>query len=290
MSLSVLRIINLFLFCLIFGVTSYVCLGQSVTLKGRVQTRTLYTPQKLKVVLIDKDSTREAKVDRRDGQFFIEGVSEGTYQVAACAGTNFIPQIQEGIKVEGGKAPWIEIKLPFATNRQTVSGPTEKGNGAVVLALAYKCEVDRTQVKDNAYAFNDLPKPPAQYQIGTPGKSHRLITTKLLDFGPNSGKSTIPLRFDSDQSGAVIALNAGPFTTDPIIAGQLSGRVVDPNGASAVGATIVLTDRDTGQSRMITTNEDGAYSTTVPVGTYEVRVEAPGFQVQRQEDVLVSFD
>jgi carboxypeptidase family protein len=287
-SLSVLRIINLFLFCLIFGVTSYVCLGQSVTLKGRVRTRTLYTPQKLKVVLIDKDSTREAKVDRRDGQFFIEGVSEGTYQVAACAGTDFIPQIQESIKVEGGKAPWIEIKLPFATNRQTVSGPTEKGNGAVVLALAYKCEVDRTQVKDNAYAFNDLPKPPAQYQIGTPDKSHRLITTKLLDFGPNSGKSTIPLRFDSDQSGAVIALNAGPFTTDPIIAGQLTGRVVDPNGASAVGAIIVLTDRDTGQSRMITTNEDGAYSTTVPVGTYEVRVEALGFHVQRQEDVSVS--
>lgn len=287
MSLSVLRIINLSLFCLILGVASYVCLGQSVTLRGRVKTLKRYTPQKLKVVLIDKDLTLEAKVDRSNGQFFIEGISQGTYQVAACAGADFIPQIREGVKVEGGKAPWIEINLPFAVNRQDVSGPSENGNGVWVLALAYKCEVDRKQVKDGTYAFNNLPKPPDQYQIGTLD-NNKLVTTKVLDFGPGSGKSTIPLRFDTDRSGAIIALNAGPFTTDPITAGQLAGRVGDTHGGPAAGAIIVVTNRDTGQSRLVITNDEGAYSITVPIGTYEVRVEAPGFRVQRQEDVLVA--
>src|SRR6266478_4907431 len=57
------------------------------------------------------------------------------------------------------------------------------------------------------------------------------------------------------------------------------GTVVDPSGAPIKDATVTATDTERGTVRTVQTNDAGSYNITrVPVGTYDVKVAAPGFQ------------
>ncbi|HEV8483950.1 MAG TPA: carboxypeptidase regulatory-like domain-containing protein [Blastocatellia bacterium] len=60
--------------------------------------------------------------------------------------------------------------------------------------------------------------------------------------------------------------------------GTITGTVVDPSGAVIQNATVTVTNKNTGASRVIQTAETGTFSapSLVP-GTYEVRVEMLGF-------------
>ena len=61
-------------------------------------------------------------------------------------------------------------------------------------------------------------------------------------------------------------------------AGSLTGRVVDVSGAALPGVTITATNASTGFSRSVTTGSDGRYIfPSLPVGTYEVTADLPGF-------------
>ena len=61
--------------------------------------------------------------------------------------------------------------------------------------------------------------------------------------------------------------------------GTLSGTVTDPSGAVVANAKITLRNADSGDTRDSVTDNQGYYSfASVPVGTYVVSVEAPGFQ------------
>lgn len=64
------------------------------------------------------------------------------------------------------------------------------------------------------------------------------------------------------------------------VTGSISGTVTDPTGASVAGATVTLTNTDRGQDvRTLTTDRAGFYTaTSLPLGTYTVKVEAPGFK------------
>ncbi|HVG28947.1 MAG TPA: TonB-dependent receptor [Pyrinomonadaceae bacterium] len=83
---------------------------------------------------------------------------------------------------------------------------------------------------------------------------------------------------------AVAALAPAQVTT-----GALAGVVKDPNGAVVAGATVKVTNADTGISRDTTTNEEGFYRVTnlTPGGNYTVEVTAVGFAAQRAEHVAV---
>src|SRR5580704_127206 len=67
-------------------------------------------------------------------------------------------------------------------------------------------------------------------------------------------------------------------------AGSISGTITDPSGASVKGAVVTLTNTDRGQVvRTLTTNLAGFYTaTSLPLGTYNVKVTAGGF---RSEEV-----
>src|ERR1700688_4071733 len=62
--------------------------------------------------------------------------------------------------------------------------------------------------------------------------------------------------------------------------GSISGTISDSSGASVKGAVVTLTNIDRGQDvRTLTTNSAGFYTaTSLPLGTYTVKVTAGGFK------------
>src|SRR5215471_18748377 len=61
--------------------------------------------------------------------------------------------------------------------------------------------------------------------------------------------------------------------------GEITGEVTDPSGAITPGASVTATNMATNIARVTRTNEAGIYSFPALVpGTYQVKVESPGFQ------------
>ena len=59
----------------------------------------------------------------------------------------------------------------------------------------------------------------------------------------------------------------------------ITGKVSDPSGAAAANATVTAKDVDRGTVWSTKTNTEGVYNLPrLPIGQYELRVEAGGFQ------------
>src|ERR1035438_4020136 len=59
----------------------------------------------------------------------------------------------------------------------------------------------------------------------------------------------------------------------------ITGKVSDPPGAAAANATVTAKDVDRGTVWSTKTNTEGVYNLPrLPIGQYELRVEAAGFQ------------
>ena len=70
--------------------------------------------------------------------------------------------------------------------------------------------------------------------------------------------------------------------------GTIYGSVTDPSGARIAGAKLDATLTDRGTTRSVTTEANGQYVfPTMPVGNWEVRVTAPGFQQFRRESITL---
>ena len=71
--------------------------------------------------------------------------------------------------------------------------------------------------------------------------------------------------------------------------GQLSGNIVDANGAVVPGATVKLTSRATAQERETITNDSGDFAfTLLPAGDYKLEITATGFRTVVVEEVRVN--
>jgi Ca-activated chloride channel family protein len=67
-----------------------------------------------------------------------------------------------------------------------------------------------------------------------------------------------------------------------------AGTVVDASGAVIPNATVKIKDRNTGATRTITTDETGSYNIAgLAPGTYQVEVDAPGFNKTTLNNVVV---
>src|SRR5689334_13841569 len=63
------------------------------------------------------------------------------------------------------------------------------------------------------------------------------------------------------------------------VSASITGRVTDPSGSAIVGAKVSAKDLDRGTEFPTQTNEDGVYAfPRVPVGRYQLKVEASGFK------------
>jgi hypothetical protein len=66
----------------------------------------------------------------------------------------------------------------------------------------------------------------------------------------------------------------------------LTGVVTDPSGAVLSGTKVTLTDTGSGSIRSTVSNSDGYYTfASVPVGTYNLSVEAAGFQTYKADGI-----
>ena len=65
------------------------------------------------------------------------------------------------------------------------------------------------------------------------------------------------------------------------VTAAITGTVVDPGGAPINGAEVVARDVDRGTVFTTKTNESGIYNfTRIPIGNYEVRAKAAGFDTE----------
>jgi Carboxypeptidase regulatory-like domain/TonB dependent receptor-like, beta-barrel len=68
----------------------------------------------------------------------------------------------------------------------------------------------------------------------------------------------------------------------------LQGSVVDPAGAIVAGAIVTVRHQATGLERVAETDGDGSYQVAaLPVGTYQLKVQATGFQTQIVENLII---
>ncbi len=90
---------------------------------------------------------------------------------------------------------------------------------------------------------------------------------------------------------AVVALLLASLFSHAQGLGSIVGMVTDPAGAAVVGAQVTATQVGTGLSRAATTNTDGLYVIpSLRPATYNVTVDAKGFSVTRQMDVVLQAD
>jgi hypothetical protein len=90
--------------------------------------------------------------------------------------------------------------------------------------------------------------------------------------------------------GAVVLL-AGQPAQAQVLYGGLIGDVADPSRAVLPGATVTVTNRDTGLQRETTTDGSGAYSfRDLQPGTYELKVNLNGFKSYARAGLVVTLN
>src|SRR6267143_2099267 len=66
------------------------------------------------------------------------------------------------------------------------------------------------------------------------------------------------------------------------------GTITDPSGAAVANATVTITHNETGKVYHLTSNSDGQYvAPDLPIGHYNIKVEAAGFKVAEQKGVVL---
>ncbi|MFB3827197.1 MAG: carboxypeptidase regulatory-like domain-containing protein [Bryobacteraceae bacterium] len=71
--------------------------------------------------------------------------------------------------------------------------------------------------------------------------------------------------------------------------GTIHGNVSDPTGLPVAGATVTSTMVERGSIRTTSTGPDGAYVLPVlPVGSYSIKIETPGFKIFTQDGVQLT--
>jgi hypothetical protein len=88
--------------------------------------------------------------------------------------------------------------------------------------------------------------------------------------------------------GAFLLLLAVPAFAQKFT-GSIRGTVTDPSGAVIAGAKVTLKNEATGVARSVVTNSAGNYLfPDMPVGSYRVEVESPGFKSEARSKVAIN--
>jgi outer membrane receptor protein involved in Fe transport len=87
----------------------------------------------------------------------------------------------------------------------------------------------------------------------------------------------------------LVFLSTGPVGLSQSSKGTVAGTVTDPSGAAVPRAVVVLKQQETSAERDTTTNDAGIYRfDAVNLGTYNLRIKAPGFREARVDGLTVA--
>jgi outer membrane receptor protein involved in Fe transport len=90
--------------------------------------------------------------------------------------------------------------------------------------------------------------------------------------------------------GFVLAMSPA-LSFGQAVFGGITGTVSDPSGAAVAGAQVNITETGKGVTYKTATNDSGNYvQSHLALGTYDVRVEAPGFEAYVRHNVHVAVD
>ncbi len=88
---------------------------------------------------------------------------------------------------------------------------------------------------------------------------------------------------------AVFSLTASLYAQANAANGAIEGIVKDESGHAIPGATVIVTQMDTGIKRELLTNDDGIFrAPLLPTGKYSVEVKLEGFTPFKQEGIVVT--
>ena len=91
--------------------------------------------------------------------------------------------------------------------------------------------------------------------------------------------------------GLLVVLGTAREMNAQILYGSLVGNVKDPSGAAVPGATVTVTQVQTGLTRSVVTDQSGSYSlSTISAGTYEVKIAAQGFKTFDKSGLPVAIN
>src|SRR5436189_6003263 len=75
------------------------------------------------------------------------------------------------------------------------------------------------------------------------------------------------------------------------VTAAITGSVVDPSGASIVGATFTAKDTERGTVYTVQTNSGGVFNLPrVAVGTFDLKAGAPGFQTAVHRSITLALN
>ncbi len=89
---------------------------------------------------------------------------------------------------------------------------------------------------------------------------------------------------------AILTCAVQPASAQEVSAG-VTGRITDPSGAAIAGASVTARDVQRGTIWPTKSNEEGIYAfPRIPVGTYEIKVEATGFRTSVRSDIQLEIN
>jgi hypothetical protein len=88
---------------------------------------------------------------------------------------------------------------------------------------------------------------------------------------------------------ATLVMSTTAFAQSQAINGSIEGTIVDDQGAVLPGVTVTVTNLDTGDTRVVVSNESGLYrAPLLPLGSYRVNAELQGFKRFEQTGVTLT--
>ena len=79
------------------------------------------------------------------------------------------------------------------------------------------------------------------------------------------------------------------FAQSQAVNGTIEGTIVDESGAALPGVSVTVANLDTGDTRVVVTNEAGVYrAPLLPLGPYRVAAELQGFKKFEQQGLTLS--